>query len=377
MNVIYPANVRLPTESAHGLQIMKTCEAMARAGLDVELVLPRRNNNTDESPFSFYGVEECFRITWLPVIDFFPAPVPFAFYILGATYFLSLAWYLRKSPRGIWLYARGEVIVPLALFFSKRFHLVWESHIKPGHMERYRSLARRLAGVVTVTQYYRTELVERFDFAASRVLCIPDAVDLEAFAQAPDRVSARTQLGLPTNRTIAVYTGSDIPWKGLTTLRQAALLVPHSYLVAFVGEIAPDGSDPRKLYAGYRPRIQMPLWLSAADVLVLTGTNTSEISQRYTSPLKLFEYLAAGRPIVCSDLSSFREILDERTVYFAKPDDPAALAEAIQRAAEEPDRNRKANAAKELAEQYSWTARGKRIRSFIESLVPGANHAAL
>src|SRR5262249_13241169 len=70
-----------------------------------------------------------------------------------------------------------------------------------------------------------------------------------------------------------------------------------------------------------------PRWLAAAAVLVLPNSRAEPISARYTSPLKLFEYMAAGRPIVASDLPSLREVLTGgRNAVLVPPDDPGALA---------------------------------------------------
>ena len=69
MKILYIATIRLPTEKAHGIQIMKTCEAFARIGHSVELVVPTRRNMLTDNPFDYYGVERTFKITTLSVPD--------------------------------------------------------------------------------------------------------------------------------------------------------------------------------------------------------------------------------------------------------------------------------------------------------------------
>ena len=73
----------------------------------------------------------------------------------------------------------------------------------------------------------------------------------------------------------------------------------------------------------------MPYWLKSADVLVLPNKKGEKISERYTSPLKLFEYMASGRPMIVSDLSSLREIVSAETAMFVEPNDPQALVSGI------------------------------------------------
>ena len=58
--IIYLANVRLPTEKAHGIQIVKMCEAFAGLGLEVELVVPNRLNSIQDDIFDYYGVKKNF-----------------------------------------------------------------------------------------------------------------------------------------------------------------------------------------------------------------------------------------------------------------------------------------------------------------------------
>src|SRR3989344_6026752 len=69
MRIAYLANIRLPTEKAHGLQIMKTCEAFVKAGHEVELIVTDRKTPITEEPFAYYGVKTKFTITRLSVPD--------------------------------------------------------------------------------------------------------------------------------------------------------------------------------------------------------------------------------------------------------------------------------------------------------------------
>ena len=69
MKIIYITDARLPTEKAHGLQIMKTCEALVRAGHDVELIAPIRRNHLSDDPFDYYKITTRFPIRKLSSID--------------------------------------------------------------------------------------------------------------------------------------------------------------------------------------------------------------------------------------------------------------------------------------------------------------------
>jgi glycosyltransferase involved in cell wall biosynthesis len=120
---------------------------------------------------------------------------------------------------------------------------------------------------------------------------------------------------------------------------------------------------------GFVPPTQVPTYLAAADVLVLPNTAKAAISRLYTSPLKLFEYMAAQRPIVASDLPSLRDILTpQHNAVLVTPDDPTALAAGIAQVLADPHlAERLTRQAAEDVKQYSWEQRATRIWQFIQS----------
>src|SRR3989339_619583 len=101
--LIYIANIRLPTEKAHGSQIMKTCESLARQGVQVELLVPRRHNTIVTDPFEYYGVERNFTITRLRCIDFLVWKFFkwFSFWLETFTFTVAVRLFLigKKAPR--------------------------------------------------------------------------------------------------------------------------------------------------------------------------------------------------------------------------------------------------------------------------------------
>lgn len=122
-------------------------------------------------------------------------------------------------------------------------------------------------------------------------------------------------------------------------------------------------------FTGLVEPARVPDLLEGAAVLALPNP-ASAISTRYTSPLKLFEYLAAGRPIVASDLPSIREVVhDGVTALLVAPGDPEALAAAISRLLHDPElAGRLAKAAVELAPEYSWDRRAERLEALFAQI---------
>jgi glycosyltransferase involved in cell wall biosynthesis len=117
---------------------------------------------------------------------------------------------------------------------------------------------------------------------------------------------------------------------------------------------------PRVRFLGERPYRELKHNLAAADVVVLPTSAKSIIGKKYTSPLKLFAYMASGRPIVASKVPSAREVLSEGAAFWFEPDDADDLARAI-RAAYSENSHERASVAQRHVARYTWSARANAI----------------
>ena len=118
MKILYIANIRLPTEKAHGIQIMNMCEALANLGHKVELVTPWRFNFIKSNPFDYYGVEKNFKITKLPSLDL----VRFGrigFWVQSASFAKIASWYALLKRRTLFIPAMNYHCG--FLVFSKKY----------------------------------------------------------------------------------------------------------------------------------------------------------------------------------------------------------------------------------------------------------------
>ncbi|MFZ1987933.1 MAG: glycosyltransferase family 4 protein [Minisyncoccia bacterium] len=370
MKIIYLANIRMPTEMAHGVQIVKACEAFAKAGHDIELVVPRRYTPIEETPEAYYGITSPFHITYLAVPDTVRRWGRLGFLIQILSFALSSAAYVREQRPDI-VYGRDEHVLFLISLFM-RTPIVWESH--DGAWNRFaRGLTRRIRAIITVTEAQRTFYLSR-GVPKRLISSIPNGVDVLAFASAEGPIAARSRLGLPLGIPIALYAGAFGGWKGTATLFDAGTLLPESSVLAVIGgrkeQIDIESKrHPRIRFLGERPYRELADNLAAADICVLPNTGKDPISTSFTSPLKLLAYLAAGKAIVASDLPSVREIVEDAALL-VPADDSVALAEAMQKLLSDvPLRTRLGEAARARAGAYDWNTRAERLIAILERIV--------
>ena len=392
MKLIYIANARLPTEKAHGYQIIKMCEAFSELGVEVLLFHAYRHQHhqrlRDKTVFEYYGLGPAFEIRTLPNPDvlllerFFPGRTFVGlFFLHGLLWGRYAALTARKEAAD--LYLTRDVTVA---FWLLRLGLstVLESHTMPKYGQRW--LLRRMVGhpklrlIIPLTSFLKESYAE-LGFDQGRLAVFPDGVDLSLFNNLPDKAECRRQLDLSGDLPIIGYIGQFQTMgseKGIPQLIEAMAHLPSVNgkvpLLLCVGgpmgavrdylERADAAGIPRKMlrFVDRVPNSEVPRVMKACDICTIPWPWT-EFSAYYTSPLKLFEYMAAGVPIVASDLPSMREILrHDENAWLVQPGDPSALAEGITTLLS--DRNlaeRLAEKARQDVKRYTWEARAAQI----------------
>lgn len=366
MKLAYVTSVRLPTDRAHGYAIMKMCEEFARAGATVELIVPTRHGPQGD-PFDHYKIERNFSLKRLYTTDISGKSerATFGYYVDLLSFLFSL--FLRRFPDDTILYTRDYQVALVVR--AKR--IVLEVHSVPENSRSFSRAIRRVEKFVVITQGIKDALVA-FGVSADRIVVAPDSVDLSEFSISPSREKVWSEYGVDPKKKIALYTGHFYGWKGAETLAEAAHYLPELEIV-LMGGVARELADFQRTYTaknihivGFQPREKMPALLKSSDVLVLPNSAKAKISALYTSPLKLFQYMAAGVPIVASDLPSIREILADETTFFFLADDAHALAQQIKYVLSHPEEaRRKAVRARQEVEKYTWSNRARAILAHV------------
>lgn len=355
MKVIYLANVGMPTEKANGIQITKTCEALADLGHDVELIVTDRYAGIKDDPFTYYGIKRNFSIRRLPVWDIVKYG-RIGFLLESFLFARAVRRYLADAAFDV-VYGRDERVL-----MWLQVPYVWESHTGAWNSAA-QTVARKAWRVVVISKGLK-EFYTAKGVPEDHLIVAHDGIDLEQFARPQSKKDARTRLGLPAEKRIAMYIGRLDGWKGTETLLAAAKHLPRDTILAVIGgeraQVARLSKEyPDVTFLGFRPYTELPDNMAAADVLVLPNTGKDMISVSFTSPLKLFAYMTSGIPIVASDLPSIREVVDEQSAYLVAPDDAGALGLGIEEALA--GGSEKAEEARQRVAEYSWCHRAEHI----------------
>ncbi|HEX5473712.1 MAG TPA: glycosyltransferase family 4 protein [Vicinamibacterales bacterium] len=394
MRILYLADIRFPLERANGIQSMQTCYALAARGHRVTMIVRPDTASPARDPFAFYGLPASRDLS----VE--RAPVSGSATMRRVGYLTFAAGRALGRARQDVVFTRDLGVASALLRVPAAFRppIVFEAHgvaslvsralptlvstASPPSDAKLRRLDRRDArvwhaadGYVTITSGLAGELTRRFG-PRGRLAIVPDGVRLDA---APPSVPERSG-----PLTIA-YAGHLYPWKGPDLVVEAVAELPGVRAVIVGGlDAEPDlarlrqhaaerGVADRVAFTGAVPPPEVAARLRAADVLVLPNP-ASAISTGFTSPLKLFEYMAAGRPIVAADLPSIREVLQpDVNAVLVPPGDARAIAAGVRRLAD--DRTlaeRLAARALSDVSQYSWAARAQRLEDLLRQLVPTA-----
>ncbi len=364
----YLANIRLPTDKAHGVQIMKACESFADLNVEVQLLVSDRYTSIDQDPFEYYQVKNSFIIKRIGVLD----TVKFGRAgFLFETIIFSLRSLVFVNSRPGLIYSRDEkVLFVIALFSNKKF--IWESHDGLWNFAA-RFVAKRSTGIVAVSEGLKSFYINN-GVPSEKILAVSNGIDLEKFADASPKEVSRKKLGIALNDKVAMYIGRLDGWKGVGTLLKASTLLPEDIRVILIGGEAKLIDEltityPRVTFMGFRPYSELPDNQTAADVLIVPNTGKDPISVNFTSPLKLLAHMASGVPIIASDLPSIREIAGSDAVRYVPADDPDALASSIIEIFKDEDTRRfLAAKAKEKILKLTWNNRAKSILFHIRRL---------
>jgi glycosyltransferase involved in cell wall biosynthesis len=240
----------------------------------------------------------------------------------------------------------------------------------------------RLLGVITHSDAARLSF-EEASFPSSHTRTIVNGYDPDDFLSRPTKREARAQLGLADARTLVVYTGHVGPRKGMPMLLDIAQRVPEIDFAIVGGnpdEVVALEADARQRGLrnlrcfGFRPSRELTPFLLASDVLLVPPT-AAPLQQhgRTVLPMKIFSYLAAGRPILAGQLPDVAEVLrDGDNARLVTPDAPDEAAQALRTLVSDGELcERLSQGALRSAAELTWDGRARRLLDQLERWMTG------
>ena len=390
MKVLYLDPHPVPDTTPEALQILQTADALSRCGAEVELVAPAPAHGKSAeailgrplSPSLRLHATRDFRHAW-----WFPSGSSRLFYreardiVAASSADVVLVRNLKLAETLLRLKNRPPLFFETHEIFAQSYRESnpvpnWRQRTKLAELARREEFVYRHAnGLLALTQLLVDDIRATYAVTTPAIV-VPDGVDLELARQA---LTSATPVHEMNNKVL--YLGSLHPWKGVETLVRAAVDLPQEKLqiaggsaerIAQLQGLAKSlGVLERIEFLGPVAPAERFRIIGAARVCVLPLTATS-IATRYTSPLKLFEYMAMGRAIVAADAPAIREVLThEHNALLVPPEDSHALASAVARLLAEPDTAQRLGmeARRLVMERYSWEARATTILDFGSSIV--------
>ncbi len=370
LRVAYVGSPEIFSRGASAIHIMKMCQAMGRLGISTELLIP--TNKTHGEMFVYYGVESNFRIKAFPYFRN-SAVRNIVHGILSSVYtkIKSGKYDLVVTRNIIYAYlATGFFNIPTVydahhpLVTGGRF--LFNSFKDSEYLVRFSTNSAGLGDI-----YLKEGLPE------DKLVVAHNGVDLARFKSLPAVDKAKADLGLPSGEKIVCYTGNVYEGRGIELLIDASLRF-DDVIFLIVGGLEADVARYRKIaleknarnfrLMGFVAHHLVPLYLAASDLLVMPYTSRMTIrggtaAQDFTSPIKLFEYMASRRPVVATAIPSVCEILEDGVnSILVKPDSADSLFEGIKRVLDNPGLAEKiAQRALEDVKGYTWESRAKKL----------------
>jgi glycosyltransferase involved in cell wall biosynthesis len=366
MKIIAIAGSTIPSDTANSIQVMKACSALAQLGHELTLIVPE--TNVERLTFNVqrhYGIPNTFPIEWLTSTN------------RRLFTWNSVRRALKLKPDLIYTWFPQSAV--FGLLFGKP--TIFEAHLQPtGRFgpawHRAFAALRGKKRAACITDALRKTLDHDFGMRlrADEFVIAPNGVELERFASLPDPARARESLGLRAAPTV-LCAGHLYAGRGVDTFLALAEALPDAHFV-WVGGRASDVEEWKRKaahlsnvsFVGFVPNVELPRYLAAADVLLMPyarsilGSSGDASSASVASPMKMFEYMAAGRAILTSDLPVIREVLDDSSAAFAPPEDAPAWIAALQSLLADPARRAAlASTARRNVEKYTWLARAEKI----------------
>lgn len=361
MKIAYLASSFVPSRLANSVHVVKMSQALAENGHEVTLY-HKKNPQIDDEPYAFYGVNKNFKHCSIrcgrrPLLNSF----------LFVSRLVARLKKDSKSSGGFDLiYARN--VYSIYLLSSGRTPFIYEAHWKPhGFVKRLETKILKspaLAKLVVISEQLKKIYLETYPFLSEdKIFVAHDGADLP-----------QSKPQLPQNSRLKVaYVGSLDPCRGIELVKTLAEMVPEMDFHIFGGrppglldELKKSQRPDNLIVEGFVPHASLQERLRGFDICLAPYRGDTP-SMAWASPMKLFEYMALAKPIICSDFPVIKEILShDFDAYLADYDQPELWVRYLKELKSDLKRREMGDRAfKKLKAHFTWSARAGQILNSI------------
>lgn len=346
----------MPGGDAQSLQVKSMAKAFnAVVKDDFFLISPKNKKNEDT--VSDYKWEK------VSVPDYLPRFLRYAILILKASTIVR-----RIKPDFIYTRDIGIAFIYKLIGFETVYEIHKSFETKIGGFI-FKIISRKIK-LVAISGALKDFVVEKYNLKNVNILVAHDGVFLEDFTRIEKSKEElkKEYLNLAKDKFVVLYSGSLQKGKGMELILTAAKMLGDVIFIIVGGnysdKIIKDELE-NLLFLGRKPQEKLPFYLKSADLLVLP--NTKELPYyRYTSPLKMFEYMASGVPMLASDLVSIKEVLNSENAFLFNPENVMDFIEKIKYIeANYQEADKKAKLAFENVKNFTWQKRAENIIKFL------------
>jgi len=366
MRIVYLSTAYIPSRTANSVHIMKMCSALAKNGNEVTLFAPKLKSyeQINSSVFDYYNVVNNFTIHRVLFPNF-----KYGIYIYAINCLFSI---YRYKPK--FIYSRSLLC---SLFSSlARKPMLLELHYPiekssnfqyPGFKRFIRSKIFR--NLIVITEPLKRIYLQRFLMPSNKITVLPDGADMPTFKNnAINFINDKLNVG---------YTGHLYKGRGINLIIELARRSKWAFFHIVGGNVDDIEKlkkntmeiDNLKIYGFLSPketekiRLNMDVLLAPYQKKVMLGSGKLT-TEEWMSPLKVFEYMAAGKAIIASDLPVLHEVLDNgRNCIMCPPSTTELWIEALNKLNQNQKlrENLGKTAQEDLKLKYTWDIRAKRI----------------
>ncbi len=364
MKLLYLSNSIIPSQYANSVHVMKMCQALQQNDFEAELLCYTQNKNFDENEvFEKYGIKTKFKIK-----KFYLRNMRAKFF----QKFFSILWMLVNYDKKSLIYGRDVYGVYLASLLG--FDVIYESHGLPttklyGMIENKLLKSKRLKKLVVISEKLKEIYLENSALKNSeKILVLHDGADALNLSIKGIDLGDGFHIG---------YIGSlYYEGRGIDIILEVAKL-NHDFTLHLIGGKNEEVNYWKKIatnnvkFYGFLSHNEASKYLLSFDVVLMPYQKDLKLADNkvntssWMSPMKMFEYMAAKKAIVSSDLPVIREVLNENNSILVQSDNVDDWSKAINKLYKNENlKNRIAEKSySDFLNQYSWKERAKNIRS--------------